>query len=184
MVLSTPDHRPRSATKHPDTRSNTASNMQFVVHWCIYCHDRSSSYVQRLGDLMHCSSSVLAKVFQVLLFLNTVQSFAKADSFPHCAANDAKCVGEVLLDQIRWGGGSGGGPSTFCTCEAPNSTSYSDYCRIGNNYYSFKALKLKRIADGSEISELSVFRTCSSAGPVTPESACDAALTTNPACRR
>lgn len=102
---------------------------------------------------------------------------ANADSFPQCAYDDAKCVGEVLLQAIRWNGGGGGTParSTFCVCEMQ-----SDTCHNGQSWVRRYDLKLKRISDGSVISNLEYF-VCEN--NVTPQTGCQNALQTNPVCR-
>jgi hypothetical protein len=124
--------------------------------------------------------SIALKFIIALQFLVAPLSVAKADSFPHCAPDDAKCVGEVLLFQIRMAG-NGGSPTqtTFCTCETPRN---ADYCRFnGGSEHYHKVLKLKRISDGSEVSQLADFRNCTATS--TPALACDAALAAHPACR-
>jgi hypothetical protein len=123
------------------------------------------------------------KLLIAIQFLAATYSTARADSFPHCASNDAKCVGEVLLYQIRMsanGGNPGNNNATFCVCETPRN---ADYCRVagGANEYYYKVLKLKRISDGSEVSVLGDFRNCNAT--TNPTLAYEAALLNNPACR-
>lgn len=115
-----------------------------------------------------------------LLFAATATTFASAsfaDSFPHCANNDAKCVGEVLLYNIRANSGGGQFRTTFCTCEVdPNHSE----CHDGQSYVYHRHLRLKRISDGSVISTLSTFRCENGINPI---SGCEAAILSNPACR-
>ncbi|MCX6119505.1 MAG: hypothetical protein NT027_18365 [Proteobacteria bacterium] len=125
---------------------------------------------------------ITVKLFLAIQFLAAPNSTARADSFPHCASNDAKCVGELLLYQIRIagnGGNPGNNNATFCVCETPRN---ANYCRVngGSTEYYNKILKLKRIADGSEVSDLGEFYICSAT--TNPTIACDAALLNNPAC--
>jgi hypothetical protein len=124
--------------------------------------------------------SITLKFFFALQISAASYSVANADSFPHCAPDDAKCVGEVLLYQIRMSGNGGNQiKTTFCTCDTPR---FADYCRYnGGSEHYYKVLILKRISDGSEISQLADFRNCTATS--NPALACDASLATHPACR-
>lgn len=124
------------------------------------------------------SSNVRLSIALLVALLNT--SAWSIDSFPHCATDDAKCVGEVVLQQIRLYGSNSNSTerTTFCVCEFPSNR---DYCRVGQTYNYFKVLKLKRLSDGSAISDLEEFWSCKDG--ITPEEECKKAILTHPSCR-